>query len=162
MIILSLDSGVEKTGFAVFDKNKKHQKGYRYLASGLILTSTAFSPELRLNKIYQDLQKVFSKYRPSRLIIEELFLFKNHKTVIKVSRAQGVAMLLAAQNNTSVSFLTPLQIKQIITGYGQADKKSVQKMLKLTLNLDGELKQDDQADAIACGLAYCFMSESLI
>ena len=64
-------------------------------------------------------------------------------------------MLLAAQNKIKVEFLTPLQIKQIITGYGQADKKSVQKMIKLTTKID--INQDDESDAVACGLAYIYL-----
>ena len=79
-----------------------------------------------------------------------------------MSWAQGAIQILAAQNNISVELLTPLQIKQIITGYGNADKKSVQKMLALTLNLKKEIVQDDEADAIACGLAYCYINKKLI
>ena len=86
------------------------------------------------------------------VVLEQLLFFKNQKTFIRVAQAQGVSLLLAAQNKIKVEFLTPLQIKQSITGYGQADKKSVQKMIKLEMGIN--INQDDEADAVACGLAY--------
>ncbi len=161
MIILSLDSGIEKTGYAIFDRDGKHQNGFRYIASGLIHTDKSLLKELRLEKIHLELAKVMQEHKPQAMILEQLFFFKNLKTAITVAQAQGVVLLLAAQHNIPVHFLTPLQIKQIITGYGQADKKSVQKMLRLTLRLDGELKQDDVADAIACGAAFCYQNQQL-
>ncbi len=147
MTILSIDSGIERTGYAIF-KDKK------YVTSALIKTSKSLSTEVRLEEIYSNLEKVFKKYKPDVMVLEQLLFFKNQKTFIRVAQAQGVVMLLAAQNKIKVEFLTPLQIKQIVTGYGQADKKSVQKMIKLTTEID--IKQDDEADAVACGLAYIY------
>lgn len=147
MTILSIDSGIERTGYAIF-KDKK------YVISALIKTSKSLSTEVRLEEIYSNLEKVFKKYKPEVMVLEQLLFFKNQKTFIRVAQAQGVVMLLAAENKIKVEFLTPLQIKQIVTGYGQADKKSVQKMIKLTTEID--IKQDDEADAVACGLAYIY------
>jgi len=148
MIILSIDSGIERTGYAIFkDKN--------YVTSALIKTSKNLPTEKRLGEIYSELVKVFRKYKPEVMVLEQLLFFKNQKTFIRVAQAQGIVMLLADQNKIRVEFLTPLQIKQIITGYGQADKKSVQKMIKLTTKID--IKQDDEADAVACGLAYIYL-----
>lgn len=148
MTILSIDSGIEKTGYAIF-KNKK------YVESALIKTSKNNSTEKRLEEIYQNLKSIIKKYQPDKLVLERLFFFKNQKTAMLVSQAQGICLLLAAQNRISVEFLTPLQIKQTITGYGQADKKAVQKMIKLEMGID--IKQDDEADAVACGLAFCLI-----
>jgi len=145
MIILSIDSGIEKTGYAVF-------KDKRYLKSGLITTGKTLATEKRLEKIYNELKKIVRQYSADKIILEQLFFFKNQKTAIKVSQTQGIVLLLASQNNINVSYLTPLQIKQIITGYGRADKKAVQKMIKLEYKID--IKQDDEADAVACGLAF--------
>ena len=152
MIILSIDSGIERTGYAIF-KNKK------YVTSALIKTSKEKSTEIRLEEIYSRLNLVFKKYKPEIVVIEQLFFFKNQKTFIRVAQAQGVALLLAAQNNIKVEFLTPLQIKQTVTGYGKSDKKSIQKMLKLELQID--IVQDDEADAVACGFAYCLICPDL-
>lgn len=148
MIILSIDSGIERTGYAVF-KDKK------YVISALIKTNKGDSTEIRLEKIYSKLKEVFKKYQPDVMVLEQLLFFRNQKTFIRVAQAQGIVMLLAAQNKIKVEFLTPLQIKQIVTGYGQADKKSVQKIIKLTTSID--IKQDDEADAVACGLAYIYL-----
>ena len=148
MTIISIDSGIERTGYAIF-KDKK------YVTSALIKTLKNLPTEIRLKEIYLQLKKICNKYKPDVMVLEQLLFFKNQKTFIRVSQAQGIVMLLAAQNNIKVEFLTPLQIKQIVTGYGQADKKSVQKMIRLTTNID--IKQDDEADAVACGLAYIYL-----
>ncbi len=161
MIILSIDSGVERTGWAIFDKDKKYKDGLSYIASGLIKTLASRDHAARLADIHEQVVQIIKKYKPVHMVIEQLFFFKNQKTVISVAQAQGVVLTCAALHEIKTSSLTPLEIKQIVTGYGQADKKGVQKMLKLTLGLDDELKQDDQADAIACGLAYCFLNNQL-
>lgn len=145
MTIFSIDSGIERTGYAIF-KDKK------YVTSALIKTLKTLPTEVRLDEIYSKLKEVFKKYKPDVMVLEQLLFFKNQKTFIRIAQAQGIVMLLAAQNKIKVEFLTPLQIKQIITGYGQADKKSVQKMIRLTTEID--IIQDDEADAVACGLAY--------
>ena len=150
MNILSIDSGIERTGYAVF-KDKK------YVISALIKTSKEKSTEVRLEEIYSKLSHVFKKYQPDIMVLEQLLFFRNQKTFIRVAQAQGIVMLLAAQNKIRVEFLTPLQIKQIVTGYGQADKKSVQKMIRLTTEID--IKQDDEADAVACGMAYFLLKK---
>ena len=145
MIILSIDSGIERTGYAIFENSK-------YVTSALIFTNKKRKTAERFQQIYLELEKIVKKFKPSVIVLEKLFFFKNQKTFIRVAQAQGIVMLLAAQNKIKVEFLTPLQIKQIITGYGQADKKSVQKMIRLTTEID--INQDDEADAVACGLAY--------
>ncbi len=159
MLILSIDSGIEKNGYAIFEKKGNKQK---YIKSGLITTSKYDSTEKRILEIYKAFNNLFKKFKIKIIIIEQLFFFKNQKSVIKVSQAQGVILLIAAQQKVDIVFLTPLQIKQSITGYGQADKKSIQKMLNIILKLKKPLKQDDEADAIACGLAYCYQNTKLI
>lgn len=160
MIIMSIDPGIDRVGYALF--NKKSNSDYKYLISGLIQTKKRNKPELRLLQIYSDLKELAEKYKPKLLIMERIFFFKNQKTIVAVGQAQGVIMLLASHHRMPVIFMTPLEIKQIVTGYGQSDKKSIQKMLQMTLGLTKELKQDDQADAIACGYAYCCINQSLI
>ena len=159
MIILSIDCGFEKVGYSIFDKNKRLATGLSYVNSGLITTSKSNTLEKRFEIIHQSLSNIVLKYKPTLIILEQLFFFKNQKTVIGVAQAQGVILLLASQKNIPVEFLTPLQIKQIVTGYGNADKKSVQKMLKLLLGNKAVFKTDDEADAVACGLAYCYLNK---
>lgn len=162
MTILSIDSGIEKTGYAILNKEKSSTGDPRLITSGLIKTSKKLSVSKRLKIIFEELEKIIMKYKPESVVFEQLFFFHNQKTAIQVSQAQGAILLLCAQNNIEVEFLTPLQIKQIITGYGQSDKKAIQKMLKLTLNLTIPSNRDDEADAIACGLAYCYLNKKLV
>lgn len=106
----------------------------------------------RLDLIHRDLQKIIKKFKPERAAIEQLFFCKNVKTAIAVGQARGVILLTLAENKLPINEFTPLQIKQNTTNYGKADKKQVQKMLKVLLNLKEAPTQDDAADALA--IAY--------
>ena len=156
MRILSIDSGLEKTGFAIFQQSKKNPT---YLSSGLIKTDKQQKPEKRVQEIYSRLNDVIKKNKPDIVVIERLFFFKNQKTAISVAQTQGIIILLASQHDIQLVFLTPLQIKQTVAGYGLADKKSVRKMIGLTLKIDKKIKEDDEIDAVACGLAYCYLNK---
>lgn len=158
-MILAIDPGIEKVGYAFFERK---QKDSSFITSGLIKTKKTTSHEIRLMQIYDALSVLIKKYKPQSIVIEQLFFFKNHKTVISVAQAQGVIVLIAAQNKIPLTYLTPLQIKETVTGYGNADKKSVLKMLKLILKQDLPVEDDDQSDAIACGLAYCYLNRNLL
>lgn len=156
MIILSIDSGVEKTGYSLFKKNKID---FQYITSGLIKTNKKMNYEKRVQEIYNRLNDVIQEFKPNKIIFEQLFFFRNQKTAMQVGQTQGVIILLAGQNNISIEFLTPLQIKQTVTGYGLSDKKSVRKIVELTLKFKKIIKEDDEVDAIACGLAYCYLNK---
>lgn len=163
MSILALDSGLDRLGYSVFDREPSLGKPVTYITSGLIQTDKKKTTSERLATIYDEVAALLNTHKPDMMVLEKLFFFKNQKTVIEVAQAQGVTLLVAAQKGVPTDYLTPLQIKQIVTGYGSADKKSVQKMLGLILGLDPSLlKQDDQADAIACGLAYCLLNKILV
>ena len=155
MIILAIDSGLEKTGFSIFSNIKDK---YKYLHSGLIKTSKDKTIAQRILQIYNELSDLIKKYHPDEIVMEQIFFFKNHKTVIGVSQAQGSVLLLAAQNKLPISTLTPLEIKLAVTGYGSTDKKGIQKMIKYYLKEKVTIIDDDQSDAIACGLAFCFIN----
>ncbi len=151
MKILGIDPGLAIVGFGLVIKNKNK---IRLLASGCILTPKEQSTCDRIGIIYKDVISLIKKYRPDAVICEELFYFKNAKTVINVAQARGVIML--ATKNMKVSFYeyTPLQIKQALTGYGRADKRQIQEMTKSLLGLSGYLKPDDVADAVASAICY--------
>jgi crossover junction endodeoxyribonuclease RuvC len=153
MKILSIDSGVEKTGYAVFENNT-------YLTSGLIKTDKSLSLPERLSMIHRFLEQIINKHQPEVIILEQIFFFRNKKTIVSVSQSQGVILFLASQKKIRVEYLTPLQIKQAITGYGRADKKSLQKMLSFQGNIALEKKDDDETDAIACALAYYYLHKN--
>ncbi|OGK11982.1 hypothetical protein A2954_00420 [Candidatus Roizmanbacteria bacterium RIFCSPLOWO2_01_FULL_37_12] len=156
MYILAVDSGLEKTGFSVF---KKTNKNFTFITSGLIRTSPKKKLEHRVEEIYNGLNDVIIEYKPAKLILETLLFFKNHKTAITVAQTQGSIILLASQNHLSLEFLAPLQIKLAVTGYGLSDKKAVRKMLELSLKINKKIQEDDEFDAIACGLAYCYLNK---
>ncbi|MGB9707181.1 MAG: crossover junction endodeoxyribonuclease RuvC [Microgenomates group bacterium] len=146
MKILAIDAGVERTGYAIF-------KDKELISSGVILTSKNELIETRLKKIYQTLAKIIKTYKPQLLVLEKLFYFKNQKTIISVANVQGIILLLAGQHKIKIEYLTPLQIKQAITGDGRADKKAIEKILTIEYQLK-KRKYDDEVDAIACGIAY--------
>lgn len=156
MKILSIDPGFEKVGWAVFDKTGTSSTDFTFITSDLIKTSKTLLHELRLKIIYETLNEIIKEHKIEHLVIEKLFFFKNKKTVLQVAQAVGVIELIAAQNKLPITRFTPLQIKESITGYGVADKKSVQKMIKLELGDSIRFKDDDESDAIACGLAYIY------
>ncbi len=162
MTILAIDPGVEKTGFSVFDKKVNGSISFKYITSGLIKTSKTQKHEKRLEHIYNELLQVVEEHHIRHIVMEQLFFFKNAKTVIGVAQAQGVIELLAAKKNLPLVYIAPLQIKQTITGYGRADKYAVRKMIDLTLKEQIDIKDDDQSDAIACGLAFCYINNALI
>lgn len=162
MNILAIDGGLEKTGYAIINIDNSFREGFCLLSSGTITSLRSISLSKRLLHIYSKLNNLIITNKVKKVILEQLFFFKNQKTFISVAQAQGIILLVAAQNNIEVEFLTPLQIKEIVTGYGRSDKKAVQKMLKLILNIDINNKNDDEADAIACGLAYCYLNKNLV
>lgn len=158
MRILGIDPGTATTGWAVLkqDKGKITPLGY-----GCITTSKNKTDEERLLEIAHDLAKIIKKYQPSEAAIENLFFFKNQKTVITVAQSRGAILLTLAQFDVKVCGYTPLEVKQAITGYGRAEKKQVQEMTKNILRLKTIPKPDDCADAIA--IAICHInSRSLI
>lgn len=158
MKLLAIDPGFEKVGYSIFETKTKDFP-FRYITSGLIKTSKTLEHGKRLEHIFNELKLIIDSNTIETVAMEQLFFFKNAKTVINVAQAQGVIELLTATNNIPLTYLTPLQIKEIITGYGKADKQAVRKMIDLTLKQEIKIEDDDQSDAIACGLAYCFLNK---
>ena len=108
----------------------------------------------RLNLIHEELTNLIRTYLPDEVAIEELFFNTNIKTAIAVGHARGVEVLACSQMNLDIYEYTPLQIKQAVAGYGRADKKQVQEMVKILLNLDKIPKPDDVADALAVAITH--------
>lgn len=149
--MISLDPGIARTGYAVMLKNEEQITALDY---GCITTKANTNLETRLLVLYKELAKIIKKYQPKTMILEKVFFNHNQTTAITVGQAQGVMLLAAAHANLKIEFVTPLQIKSALTGYGLASKQQVQKMVKTLLNLDKVPKPDDTADALACGLTY--------
>lgn len=159
MIIIGIDPGIEKLGYGIIKKTKLGNNKFIVLDYGCVTTSPELKMEERLKKIYEDLSKIIKKYQPTIMAVESLFFFKNLKTAISVSQAKGVILLTAADYKIPVREFTPLQVKMTIVGYGRAEKKQVQEMVKRILNLEkfdpkkNNRKKDDASDAL--GIAIC-------
>ena len=152
MIILAIDSGIERCGFALFQNIPGNPK---LVDSGLLSTPKTDSIEKRLSNLKKGFDNLLQKHKPNLVIMESLFFFVNKKTFISVAQSQGALLASCGRDLISVEFLTPLQIKQIVTGYGKTDKKGVEKMIMMLLGIKVAPKPDDVVDAIAAGYAYC-------
>lgn len=151
MIILGVDPGTATTGFGLVKKDRNKVVLIDY---GCILTPTKKHLPERLEIIYKDLKEIITKYNPDAVAVEDIFFFKNLKTVIQVSQARGVVLLAGRQKKIQVYSYTPLQVKQSVCGYGRASKSQVQEMVKVLLSLEKIPKPDDAADALAIALCH--------
>lgn len=149
MIIIGIDPGTATTGFSILQKlNNKIE----LLDYGCIRTHKELKPNLRLNQIAEDIQTLIKKWQPQIASIEKLFFQKNIKTAMSVAEARGVIIQKCTENGLEISEYTPLEIKSAICGYGKADKKMVQEMVRIILGLKNTPKPDDAADAIAAAI----------
>lgn len=156
MRILGIDPGYALMGFGVIE-----QKGNRFqvIDYGSISTGPSASMPERLKYLYSSLMDIIAETNPDQAALEELFYNTNAKTVINVGQARGVAVLACVNSGLPVSEYTPLQIKQALVGYGRAEKKQVQQMVKSLLGLEKVPKPDDTADALA--VAICHANSSV-
>lgn len=155
MRILGIDPGTGLMGFGVIEVSRGKAK---MVTAGVVRTPAHTPLEERLVEIYDGLSEVIAETKPDVVSIEKLFFAKNITTAISVSHARGVAMLAAKQAGCGIWEYTPLQIKQTLTGYGRADKKQVQEMVRLHLGLKSVPKPDDAADALAAAITHQLMS----
>lgn len=151
MRVIGIDPGTAIVGYGIIDFEKNKYSSVHY---GTIITPKDLNMENRLLIIHEELGKLLDKYKPEYLAIEDLFYFKNNKTVISVAQARGIILLTAIQRNISISSYTPLQVKIGITGYGKAEKKQIQLMTQKFLNLAEIPKPDDAADGLAIAITH--------
>lgn len=156
MRILGIDPGTGILGFGVIDAEAD---GKATLVDGGVIRTPANQPlDERLIEIYRHLASIISKTRPTVMAIEKLFFAQNVTTAISVSHARGVAMLSGKLAGLEIAEYTPLQIKQALTGYGRADKKQMQEMVRVILRLKEVPRPDDCADALACAITHSMTS----
>lgn len=123
-------------------------------SSGSIQTCKDCKDEERLLDIFNDMCTIVEKYRPDCASIEKLYFFKNQKTIIPVAEARGVILTALQKYNIPIYEYTPIEVKQVLTGYGRATKKEVENMVKLSLNTDTLPRLDDTVDAIAIAICH--------
>ncbi len=153
MVILGIDPGIARIGWGIITKISGV---YKLIDYGLFETHAQDDVSLRLEKIHIFLKDLMDKYNPDVVAVEELFFAANSKTAFKVGQARGVIILAASEKGVNINSYTPLQVKQTLTGYGRADKKQIQAMVKSILNLSKPITQDDTADAVAVALTHAF------
>ncbi len=156
MVILGIDPGYAIIGYGVIEGETNKVIDY-----GAITTPKEDSMPIRLQNIYDSLEYLLNKYKPDVVAIEELFYFKNQKTVIQVAQARGVIVLACQKHCGKIYEYTPLQIKQALTGNGRAEKAQVQYMVKAILGLSAVPKPDDTADALAVAICHSQTSSVL-
>ena len=151
MRIIGIDPGTAIVGYGVLDYigNK-----FSVVAYGAITTAATSPMSDRLKTIYRELNSVIKQYAPAHIAVEELFYNTNAKTVISVGQARGIILLAGAEAELEVAEYTPLQVKQAVVGYGRAEKKQVQEMIKILLKLEKVPKPDDVADALAIAICH--------
>lgn len=151
MRILGIDPGTGILGFGVIDVVKGKPQ---LVDAGVIRTPVHEDDAVRLETIYSELNAIIADTKPTHMSVEKLFFARNVTTAITVAQARGVVLLAGKQAKLELAEYTPLQIKMAITGYGRADKKQMQEMVRLHLNLTEVPKPDDCADALAAALTH--------
>jgi len=155
MIIMGIDPGIGITGYSFIDyKNTSKGDYFSLITSGSIQTDKNAPHPKRLLELKTDIDFLIKKYQPDCASIEQLFFFKNQKTIIPVAQARGVILLTLEENNIKSFEYTPLVVKQTITGHGRADKSEVKMMVKNYIELDKNIKLDDTIDSIALALCH--------
>lgn len=149
--ILGIDPGTSILGWGIIEKNQDKFIPKKY---GCVRTPAGEPLPERLFSIYNSLCDIIRENKPDTMAIEDLFFFKNQKTVMSVAQARGVAIVCAKKYGVPVFEYTPLQVKQALTGYGRADKKQMQEMVRLTCKLKECPKPDDAADALAIAICH--------
>jgi crossover junction endodeoxyribonuclease RuvC len=151
MRILGVDPGTGILGFGVIETGNSH---VQLVDAGVIRTPVKEDDAVRLQTIYDELTDIITSTKPHQMSVEKLFFARNVTTAITVAQARGVVLLCGKQAQLEIYEYTPLQIKMALTGYGKADKKQIQEMVRVVLGLAAVPKPDDCADAIAAALTH--------
>ena len=153
MIILGIDPGFATVGWGVIKTERGNATVVDY---GVITTPKEERLPTRLAMLETGIKKLIEKFKPDEIALEELFFNTNITTAINVAQARGVILLTCIKECGRLYEYTPLQIKQAITGYGRAEKKQIQEMVKTLLKLKAIPRPDDAADAVAVALTHVF------
>jgi crossover junction endodeoxyribonuclease RuvC len=160
MRILGIDPGTGILGFGIIDidaKNKAH-----LVDAGVIRTPVKQADSDRLLTIYDELHEIITEFKPTVMSVEKLFFAQNVTTAMSVSQARGVVLLCGKQHGLELFEYTPQQIKLAVTGYGKADKKQMQEMVRVVLGLTEVPKPDDCADALAAAICHSNFAPSIV
>jgi len=151
MIVLGIDPGTAITGYGIVQELP--DGSLNSITHGVIRTPAKMKMPNRLEILFDELSKIVAEFKPESSAVEKIFFSINVKTAMSVGQGRGVVLLALAKGNMDIGEYSPNEIKQAITGYGSADKRQMQEMVKVLLNLDEIPKPDDAADAL--GVAIC-------
>lgn len=151
-LALGIDPGTATTGYGLV---RLLPDGELVAVSfGILSTPKDAAPAARLEMLYDALTKLLKKHKPETAGVEKLFFSRNVTTAIAVGQARGVAMLALQKAGVEIFEYTPNEVKQAVAGYGSADKRQVQEMVRALLQLDSIPKPDDAADALAIAITH--------
>lgn len=150
--VLGIDPGLDRTGWAILSRNARSVLSL--LACGLIHTSKDMQLPERLDYIFEEISHILQTYRPDQVGMEQNFFMKHTISMANTVQTRGVIILACQRARKEISFYQPKRVKMILCGTGAADKKQVQRMVQLTLNLDKKPEPDDVADAVAIGICH--------
>lgn len=158
MKILGIDPGMAIVGYSIVDYDGKN---IELEHSGSIQTPKGERESARLLEIFNDMTSIVEKYKPDVCAIEKLFFFRNQTTVMPVAHARGVILTVLEKFGIPIYEYTPMEVKQILTGYGRASKKEVEQMVKIALESEKLPKLDDTVDSIAIAISYTRSPDAL-
>ena len=151
MVVLGIDPGLATLGWGVIESSGGCQKLIDY---GCILTTPDQALPNRLLQIQQEMAALLNRFNPAEIAFEELFFAKNVTTAFTVGAARGVSIAVCAAHTGRLFEYTPMQVKQAMVGYGKAEKRQIQEMVKIILRMDAIARPDDAADALAIALTH--------
>lgn len=151
MLVLGIDCGTERTGYAVIDSDGGR---HRMVTAGVIRTQAGAPLESRLLEIARGLRDVIQQQRPQAAAVEQVFHAANTKTALKLAHVRGVALLAVAEAGIELGEYSPLEVKTAVVGYGRAEKTQVQMMVASLLGLDQPLASEDASDAVAVAICH--------
>ena len=157
-LIMGIDPGLNNTGWGVIQSNNNKEV---YISHGVIKTNNNHNLEIRLKLIYDGLNELVKKFNPNNLAVEKIFSNTNPQSTLKLGKARGMAFLVAAQNNISISEYSPNIVKKNLVGYGHANKFQILHMVK-RIYPKIEIDDTDSADALAVATCHSMHSQSLI
>ncbi len=151
MFVLGIDPGLSTLGYGLLEA-RGHQ--LRAVAAGVIRTDPALEIGERLVELHRDLDGLLTEHKPDGAAIEQVFVNRNLQTATSVGRASGVVLLVLAQHGVPVAEYTPSAVKRALTGYGNADKTQMKKVIAMRLGLRDLPSPADAADALAIALCH--------
>jgi len=151
VLVLGIDPGTAITGYGLV---REEEEGLVLVGCGVITTPADQLLPQRLQAIYRGLTTIIAQHRPDQVAVEELFFSRNVRTALSVGQARGVVLLAAAEAGLPLHEYKPLEVKQTVAGYGGADKRQVQEMVRMLLQLERVPEPDDAADAVAVAVCH--------